>query len=249
LRYSFKGRKVLVTGGQGIGFQIAKSFYDDGAIVIVISKSVESLNQVKAAMPNAKIFCHNLTEWDSTRKLIESLGPLDHLVNNAGVSLNNSLLTATEQEFDLSVGVNLKALISCSVAFVNAIKNSGLSTENAGRTIVNISSIADRLVLGHAGIYNATKAGVTMLTKVMAQEFSEYGIRVNAVSPGFVNTSMVRSNADDLLKLWEEKLYPRILLKGPIKTEDVANCVLFLSSPLSIQTTGESLLTDGGITI
>jgi len=251
LNYSFTGKKVLVTGGaRGIGLAIAEKFYGDGAVLFVIDKRQDLLEELKKKMPNATTVCQDLLQWDASRKAIEALGPLDHLVNNAGIVLPNLLSDISESEFDVHFGVNVKATVNCSAAFLNGIKGaqeSGGSDVNAGRTIVNISSIADRLPLPCSGLYCGTKAAVSMLTKVMAIEFSSYKIRVNAVCPGFITTDLLKEVDPKVIEACAAKFFPRLLISEEIEPSDVANAVLILSSPLTSKTTGETFTTDSGI--
>jgi len=250
LNYSFAGKKVLVTGGaRGIGLGIARKFYEDGAHLFVLDNRQNLLDELKTIMPNATMICQDLLEWEKTRRTIEALGPLDHLVNNAGTIQTNLLVDATESEFDLQYGVNVKAVINCSAAFVTSIKSAQGSEGfdgNAGRTIVNISSIADRKVAPYMGMYVGTKAAVTMLTKQMAVEFAPFNIRVNAVCPGAVDTDLLRGLDEEIIAKVMSAV-PTPLVQEPIQPSDIANAVLFLSSPLSSKTTGESVTVDAGL--
>jgi len=250
LNYSFAGKKVLVTGGaRGIGLAITRKFYDDGAHLFVLDNNQTLLEDLRTSMPNATIICQDLLEWDATRRTIEALGPLDHLVNNAGTIQANLLIDATESEFDLQFGVNVKAVINCSAAFVSSIKSAQGSEGfdgNAGRTIVNISSIGDRKVGPYFGMYSGTKAAVTMLTKQMAVEFAPFNVRANAVCPGAVQTEFLKGLSEEIIAT-VMSITSKPLIQEPILPSDIANTVLFLSSPLSSKITGDSVVVDAGI--
>jgi 3-oxoacyl-[acyl-carrier protein] reductase len=103
--------------------------------------------------------------------------------------------------------------------------------------------------LAGISIYCGTKAAVTMLTKSMAVEFAPYKIRVNCVNPGFIDTVLVREIQPQFIEVIGKDVVPRSLVQEPTQATDAANAVLFLSSPLSAKTTGESLLVDSGISI
>jgi len=246
LSYSFAGKRVLVTGGaQGIGEAIVRKFYDDGAIVFVIDKNQSLLAKLKSQLPNIETLCVDLLDWKATQDAILSITPLDHLVNNAGVFGGDEITKITEEAVDFVLGVNVKAVICATQAFVNGNIKAG---KEKGTTIVNISSIADRVAFWGAGVYNASKGAVTCLTKTMALEFGDHNIRVNAVCPTFIfTTNLVKNIEPHIMEKAGTALAGHVLLKDrPLEPKDIAESVLFLSSPLSSMITGTTLLVDSG---
>lgn len=150
LHYSFAGRRVLVTGGaSGIGRGVAIAFHSDGACVFVLDRNAELLAVLKKEYPSITTICVDLLDWAETRRVVESLAPLDHLVNNAGVLDVSPLHETTEESFDKVIGVNVKAMLNVSQAFVKGILEHGSGGGRGEATIVNISSIVsvDWLIL------------------------------------------------------------------------------------------------------
>jgi len=243
LNYSFSGKRVLVTGGgRGIGYDITKRLYNDGAVLFVIDKDQNLLTNLNKEMPNITTLCVDLLNWDETRKAVLSIAPLDHLVNNAGVIKTEPLLDVTPEHIDLMFGVNVKASINVSQSFVKGI----IEKQAAGGTIVNISSLSDRVGFGNAAIYATTKAAVTRLTMAMALEFAEYNVRVNCVCPSFVITDMITELPPSMLEACQP-LMARVLIKEQMETKDITDSVVFLLSPLSSKVNGTSLALDGGL--
>jgi len=243
LNHSFAGKRVLVTGGgRGIGYEIVKKFYNDGAVVFVLDKDQGLLNKVKAELPKVTTLCVDLLNWDETFKAVRAIAPLDHLVNNAGVFKDDTLLDVKPQDVDLVFSVNVKAMIVVSNAFVKGI----IEEKGTGGTIVNMSSLGDRIAFWGGATYSASKAAITMLTQSMALEYAEYNVRVNCLNASFTGTEMVAGIAPHFM----EKAVPivqRGLIKDPLMPEDIATYALVLSSPFTSKTTGASHLVDVGV--
>jgi len=245
LSHSFKGKRVLVTGGgRGIGNEIVKKFYNDGAEVFVIDRDAKLLENLKKEMPKAKTVCVDLLDWDATKKAVTDMAPLDHLVNNAGIVGDCPFLEVTQEKFDQVIGINLRGLLNVSQAFAKGIINN--KKEKDGATIVNISSLGDRTAFWGASCYGASKGGVSMLTKSMALELGEHGIRVNCVCPTFIVTDLILALDPKVIERSGEVMQRVIIKDKQLSTTDVANAVLFLSSPLSQMITGEALVVDSG---
>jgi len=245
LHHSFNGKKVLVTGGgRGIGHAIVTKFYNDGAHVFVIDRDAKLLETLKKDMPKVTTVCLDLTDWDATKKAVEAMAPLDHLVNNAGIVGDAPLLEVTPETFDKVFAVNVKAALNVSQAFVKGIMNN----KAEGGTIVNVSSLGDRIAFWGAPCYGASKAALTMLTKSMALEYGQLniGIRANCVNPTFIATDLVMAIQPRVIEAASEIMQRVIIKNRPLQATDVADSVLFLSSPLSSMITGESLLIDSG---
>jgi NAD(P)-dependent dehydrogenase (short-subunit alcohol dehydrogenase family) len=244
LSHSFAGKRVLVTGGgRGIGEAIVRKFYNDGAIVFVIDHDQGLLANLKKELPNIHPICVNLLNWEQTQQAILNITPLDHLVNNAGVFAGDCILKMTEDALDRVLGVNFKAIVCVTQAFVNGNIKAG---KEKGTTVVSVSSLADRIGFWGAAAYCSSKAALTSLTKTMALEFGDMNIRVNAVCPTFIQTEMVKTIEPHIMEKAATIASHVLLKEKPLEPSDVADSVLFLSSPLSQMITGSSILVDSG---
>ena len=178
------------------------------------------------------------TEVEEMFSAVEkSLGSVNILVNNAGITKDNLLMRMKTEEWDSVIDVNLKGAFLCTR---RAVK--GMIKNRYGK-IINISSVVG--FSGNAGQFNysAAKAGIIGMTKSAALECAARGIRVNAVAPGFIETDMTASLSDDMKAAYMAK----IPLKSLGKPEDVANAVVYLASPLSDYMTGQTLHLNGGM--
>jgi NAD(P)-dependent dehydrogenase (short-subunit alcohol dehydrogenase family) len=242
----FSGRRVLVTGGgRGIGLAIVKKFLKHNATVIVLEKEESLLQDLKASHPSVIGVHVDLTSWESTAKAVESVLPIHHLVNNAGVLQPVSFLDINEQHINFIFDVNFKAYVHVAqIVAKDMIKN---KTEKA--TIVNMSSRSDqRMAVKGSGVdmYTCSKAAVTTLTRVIAMELSSHGIRVNCVRPGPAKTEVMATWSQEAL----DRLQPildRQLYQRQVEPAEIADAVFFLSSDMSTMVTGTSLTVDGGL--
>jgi len=236
---------VIVTGaGQGIGKATAQSFSDEGARVVVAEFNEKTGKSVVAELESngaeALFIQTNVANRDSVRNLIsvvlEKFGRIDVLVNNAGVLRDNTLKKMTDDEFDQVMDVNLRGTFICGqeVAAVMREQSSGV--------ILNASSVV--ALYGNFGQTNyvASKAGVIGMTKVWARELGKDGIRVNAVTPGFIETAMTEGIPDKVL----EMMMTRVPLRRMGSPEDVAAAYCFLASDDAAYITGQVLGVDGG---
>jgi 3-oxoacyl-[acyl-carrier protein] reductase len=241
-----KGKNALVTGaGRGIGREIALRLAQAGANVAVCdvdlssaqntAMEIESLGQ-KALAFQADVSKANAVA-DMFAAFFQAFPILDILVNNAGITRDGLIMRMKEEDWDLVIDINLKsAFLCCKEASRHMMK------ARCGK-IVNVASVVG--IMGNAGQvnYSASKAGLIGLTKTLAKEFATRNIQVNAVAPGFIQTAMT----EKLSAVEKEKLaaiIPSQKLGVPL---DVANAVLFLSSPLSDYITGQVLAVDGGL--
>jgi 3-oxoacyl-[acyl-carrier protein] reductase len=247
-----KDKVALVTGGgAGIGRATAARFAAEGAIVIICDIN-ETAGEAATAEIGADFFLVDISNRQAVQEWVEAVfakhGRIDILVNNAGVLRDGQLVKwkngevvgqMTEQDFDLVISVNLKGVFNCTqaVAPVMIKQESGV--------ILNASSIVG--IDGNFGQTNyiATKAGVIGMTKVWSRELGRYGIRVNAVAPGFILTEMVRQMPERIL----EGMKAHTPLRRHGMPLDVANAYLFLASDEASFITGDVLRVDGGIVI
>ncbi|CAL8129024.1 unnamed protein product [Orchesella dallaii] len=241
LNYSFAGKRILITGGaQGIGRQLVQRFHDDGAIVLTIDKNSETVEQLRNDLPSVTALLIDLTDWDSTRKAIESFGVLDHVVNNAGVIIPQSFMDVTKEMASLHFDVNVLACVNVIQAAAK-----GMIVRGSGGTVVNVSSICSRQAAPQTSMYAATKIALEMLTKSVAVELAVHNIRTNCIAPGLVDAPMAKPH-DPVVAANIEKLIARLPIKRAINTNEVADLVMFLLSPLSAMITGETVMIDGG---
>jgi 3-oxoacyl-[acyl-carrier protein] reductase len=249
-----KDKVVVVTGGAaGIGKATALRFFEEGARVVICDVN-EAAGQETARLLGAQALFYrvNVTSRAEVQAWIDAVvaqyGRIDVLVNNAGIVRDGQLIKfkegqlvgqMAEADFDLVISVNLKGVFNCTqaVAPVMARQGSGV--------ILNATSIVG--LDGNFGQTNyvATKAGVVGMTKVWSRELGRFGIRVNAVAPGFIATDMVKAMPEKVLAGMKART-PLGRLGDP---HDVANAYLFLASDEASFITGETLRVDGGIVI
>ena len=171
---------------------------------------------------------------------VEGLGRIDILVNNAGVNIPADALDLTEADWDSVQDVNLKGLFFLSQRVARRMKADG------GGRIINMASINGVVGYYKRAAYCSSKAGVVNLTRVLALEWAQYGINVNAIGPTFILTPMTQSTFDDPAQ--RQDLLGRIPLGRVGQPEDVVGAVVFLASPAAAMVTGHTLMVDGGWT-
>lgn len=246
-RFSVEGKVALITGGsRGIGKASALALADAGANVVVSSRKIADLEPVAEAIKakgvkGLAIAAHNARMEDS-RTLVEQVkkefGRIDILMNNAGTNpYYGPLMEQDEKTYDITMSVNLKGLFFLSQLAARVMKEEG------GGCIINTSSIGG-LRAGDLGVYCVTKSAVIMLTQVMAKEWGQYNIRVNAIAPGIIKTRLSEA-------LWKDpavndKAVAGIPLMRLGEPDEIAGAVVFLSSNAGSYITGETLVIDGG---
>ena len=239
---------ALVTGGsQGLGKAIAMAMAENGAAVAVCGRKQENLDQAGEDFRQAGLHIvgqvANVGKSDQVARLFEVVqerfGKLDILVNNVGMNILTPAVTEVEEGlWDKIIETNLKGTFLTSSRAVKLMKKSG------GGKIINISSVAARKASRGMGVYCVAKAGIEMLTKVLAVELATDHINVNAVAPSVVRTRFSQPFWSD------ETLLKEIIRTIPMgriaETDDVVGTVLFLASGLSDFITGETITVDGG---
>lgn len=246
-RFSLEGKNALVTGGsRGIGRAIALAFADAGANVAISGRKLPDLEPVTEELKQKGVqslpIASHIAKVEESKALVDRVkgewGRIDVLVNNAGTNpYAGPLLEAEEWAWDVTMNVNLKGpfLLSQLVA--------GVMKEQGGGSIINMASIMG-IVPSELGIYSVTKAGLIMLTRILAKEWGRYKIRVNAIAPGVVKTRLSEALWKDPAK---EKEAAKSKALGYIGVpEDIAGAALFLASDASSYITGEVIVVDGG---
>ncbi len=241
-----KDKVCLITGSaRGIGYAIAEELAANGAKIVLTDVLEDVLDESvrKLSSTGAEVIGIPLDVSDSAQvtaavaKAKESLGSIDLLVNNAGVTKDTLLLRMSEADWDFVLKVNLKGafLMTQAVAKVMTKQRSG--------KIVNISSVVG--LMGNAGQvnYSSSKAGLLGLTKSAASELAGRGICVNAIAPGFIETEMTAKLPDAARSAFLDN----IPLKRAGSPADIAKTVLFLASPASDYVTGQVLGVNGGL--
>ncbi|MHB1927943.1 MAG: SDR family NAD(P)-dependent oxidoreductase [Acidimicrobiales bacterium] len=246
----FTHQRAIVTGaGQGIGLAIAEALAVEGAEVMLVGRRAEPLKVTAARIVSAggeawpyQADVSSVPEIDSLVAAAgERWGAIDVVVNNAGVAEEVPFLEVTEEGFDAVVDTNLKG------AFFMAQRAARLMAERGG-AIVHIASIDAFGADGPYSSYVASKAGLLGLTRSMATELAPHGIRVNAVSPGFVHTTMTEHSAGSGTMAYLLNRFDRVPIRRLITTAEIASAVLYLASAEASATTGANLTVDGGLT-
>lgn len=252
-KYNLNDRKAVVTGGsRGLGKWIALGLAQAGADVLVTYKenriaaeetchSIRQMGRKAVPWPIDVADSHEVDAMISTAG--RELGGLDILVNNAGVGVKKKALEVTPEDFNHVVGVNLRGVYFCSQAAARA-----MLPQQKGK-IINLASAAAFLVRPGvpSSVYAMTKAGIVMLTKSFAEEWSADNINVNAVAPGYFPTPLTASRLEDPV------MYEKIMSTTPLKRlgqpQDIMASITFLASEASNFITGQTLCVDGGRTI
>ncbi|CAL8122446.1 unnamed protein product [Orchesella dallaii] len=239
MSFSFKGKKVLVTGaGRGIGRDLVTTLNKDGAIVYALSKNVDNLKALEKECPGVITIPCDLSDWSATENALANLEAVDHLVNNAGVASRESLSDSTEKVFDTTFNVNVKSIINVTKIVTNKMIAAGKKG-----SVVNVSSVSAVKPAVGLMVYCATKASVDMLTKCMAMELAPHKIRVNSVNPTIIVTDM----GNDLWHDQLEECRKNLPLQEFPSTNHCSNAIMYLLSDLSEFTTGSTLMVDSGV--
>jgi 3-hydroxybutyrate dehydrogenase len=255
-----ENKVVFITGAaQGIGYAIGKTFALSGAKVVISDVNEQ---RVKAAAENLQsqglhvigLKCDVTSEKEikgSIEEVNTRFGSLDVLINNAGLQHVSYIEDFPTEKFEFLIKVMLTAPF---VAIKHALPY--MKKQQSGR-IFNMASINGLVGFAGKAAYNSAKHGVIGLTKVAALEAAPYGITVNAICPGYVDTPLVRNQLTDLAKtrkiplekVLEEVIYPLVPQKRLLSVDEIANYVIFLASEGARGVTGQAVVMDGGYTV
>ncbi|GAB87698.1 3-oxoacyl-ACP reductase FabG [Gordonia rubripertincta] len=239
-----EGRTAVVTGGaQGIGFEIARSFVDAGAKVVLGDLNLDAAQAAADKLGGrdvARAVKCNVVDGDEVDALlaeaVDGFGSLDVLVNNAGITRDATMRTMTEEDFDLVISVHLKG------TWNGTRKAAAIMREQKSGAIVNISSLSGKVGMVGQTNYSAAKAGIVGMTKAAAKEMAHHGVRVNAIQPGLIRSAMTEAMPQ---KAWDQKM-SEIPMHRAGEVGEVASVALFLASDMSSYMTGTVLEVTGG---
>jgi len=250
MELSLKNKVVLLTGAsRGIGHAAAIGLAEAGADLAIASRKLPDLEKVAAEIKKLGRKCvpiathvGRIEEVNSlVKKVLDEFGKIDILVNNAATNPSMaSAMDIDDRAWDSIMNLNLKGLFFLSQAVARTMKEKG------GGKIINIASIAG-ISPDILAVYSISKAGVIMATKVMAQQWGQYNIRVNTVAPGLTKTKFSEAlwGNPDILNI----AMSRTPLARPAEPEEMVGAILFLASDASSYVTGQVLAVDGGTTI
>lgn len=240
---------AIVTGAsRGIGRACALRLAEDGMTVVVNyshseAAAAEVVEAIKAAGGDALAVRADVSNPADVKEMFKTVwktyGQIDVLVNNAGIVRDEYLLMLTEENLDACLDLNIKGYLYCAQQAVLKMfrKKSGV--------IINMSSVSSKMALAGQTVYSATKGAVNSMTQTMAKELAPYGIRVNAVAPGFIATEMIDALPED-----KRAQYLTEIPLGRFGTvEDVAAIVSMLASDGASYLTGQTLVLDGGLSL
>ena len=245
------GKNALVTGSsQGIGQAIVLKFAEEGANVVVDyvthpDTAKETVQLAEKFGRRAVAVQGNISKVADAKRVVEesveALGGLDILVNNAGVERRAPFWEVTEADYDLVLDVNLKGAFFATQAFVQH----RLAVKQPGK-VINVSSVHEELPFPHFTSYCASKGGMKMVTRNLSIELAPFGITINNIAPGAIETPINRALLNNPAEL--KALLDNIPLGRLGKTSDVAGAAVFLASSDSDYITGTTIVVDGGLT-
>lgn len=246
-KFSIKDKVCIITGaGKGIGKELASLFYNQGASVALITRNNDDLQSLKKELifddSRVLLYPGDVSDEETVKQFVQEtvnkFRRIDVLINNAGMRFRKQFMDITTEEWDKVINTNLR-----SVYFLCREVGRHMVRHKSGR-IVNIASIVGTLGLPDLAAYGASKGGMITLTKCLALEWAEYNINVNAIAPGFCETSYTENFKK------KTDLYQFTIERTPQKkwgaAMDVANACLFLVSDAAQYITGEVLNVDGG---
>ncbi len=255
IEVDFKGKVALVTGASsGLGARFATVLAEAGATVVLAARRTEKLKElraeIEAAGGAARIVALDVTDHASIKSAVAhaetEAGPIDILVNNSGVSTTQRLVDITPEDYDYMMDTNTKGAFFVAQEVGRRMMQRSKSEPNRQFRIINIASVAGLRVLSQIGVYCMSKAAVVQMTKAMALEWGRYGINVNAICPGYIETEINREyfageNGQKLVNILPRKRVGR--------PEDLDGLLLLLAADESRFINGAIVTADDGMAV
>lgn len=251
-RFDLDGKIALVTGASsGLGARFARVLADNGAEVVLASRRVERLKELRAEIEStggsAHVVALDVTDFASIRDAVEQAesqaGPIDILVNNSGVSTTQRLVDVAPEDFDFIFDTNTRGAFFVAQQVARRMIARAQEDPKRQARIINIASMAALRVLAQIGVYCMSKAAVVQMTKAMALEWGRYGINVNAVCPGYIETEI---NAEHWKTEAGQKLIRMLPRRRVGQPEDLDGLLVLLASERSGFINGAVIAADDG---
>lgn len=246
---SLAGKTAIVTGGsRGIGKAIALTFAEAGADVVICSRDLDgklkpAVEEIRRLGRRSLAVLADVTQKAAVDNLVQrtmdEFGAIDILVNSIGTVVRASVVEHSEEDWDKVMDTNLKSYFLCSRAVAR------IMMDQKRGNIISIASLRGIQAAPGRVSYSVSKAGVIMLTRVLALEFASYNIRVNAIAPGWIKTEMTEPFWGDPKA--NEEITATIPMRRWAMPDEMASVALFLASDASSYVTGHTLVADGGI--
>jgi NAD(P)-dependent dehydrogenase (short-subunit alcohol dehydrogenase family) len=249
--FDLSGKVAIITGAsKGIGEAIAQTYAAAGASVVLSSRRQKAIDAVAARIRDAggrtlAVAAHTGSQEavdNLVRQAVETFGGVDIVVNNAATNPHfGQLLTAEESVWDKTIDVNLKGYARVIKAVLPSLK------ERGGGKVINVASVAGLSPAPMMGVYGITKAGVLMMTKILANELAPDNVQVNAIAPGFIKTKFSAA-------IWTAPQIAQIVEKATpmgriASVDELTGIALYLASSASSFTTGATFVVDGGLSV
>jgi gluconate 5-dehydrogenase len=244
--FSLQNKLAVITGAsRGIGASMAAALARAGARVVLLGRDAAALSEIQKLILESghEVTTAILDVTDVAQihqhfdRILQDLGPLDILINNAGIEQISPSLEVTEAIWDRILDTNLKGAFFCAQAAARRMTNGG--------SILNICSLTSEVGIPTAAPYGASKSGLAGLTRSLAVEWAARGIRVNGIGPGYFRTALTEEFYRD--STWQQIMLPKIPLQRFGELDDLSGAAVFLSSDAAAYITGQILYVDGGL--
>ena len=240
MSFDLSGRTALVTGStRGIGNALARALAGAGARVAINGRTADAVEAVVAGIDGSVAAPFDVTDGAAIVEAVEALGPVDVLVNNAGMTIRQALVDVEPEEWRHMLDVNLTSafLVSRAVA-------PGMIERGSGK-VINVCSVMSELARPTVGAYAATKGALKMLTRSMCAEWAPLGIQANGIAPGYFRTDLNKALENDpAFDAWLRARVPAGRWADP---DELGGAAVFLASPASDFVNGQIIVVDGGL--